>query len=166
MHEANTDSRVRKSTMANTQALKTLITLETKECDQAAQQLTIAKKKLHEAELSLKMLSDYHIEYQRSFEENSANGVNQQTYHNHMAFIRKLEQAILGQEDTVKMHQQNVAEALKTWQLHEKKKLSYSILVKNEQDKQLLKERKRDQKLMDESASRSIRLKMSKASYQ
>lgn len=158
--------RVRKSTMANTQALKTLITIETKECDQAAQQLAVAKKKLHEAEQSLKMLNDYRVEYQRSFEENSANGVNQQTYHNHMAFIRKLEQAILGQEDTVKLHHDNVAEALKTWQLHEKKKLSYGILVKNEEDKQVQKDRKRDQKLMDESASRSLRLKMSKASYQ
>lgn len=152
--------------MANTNALTTLISLETKECEHAAQILSSAKTKLHEAEQSLKMLKEYRSEYQHHFEDNSSQGVNQQTYHNYQAFIRKLDQAIAAQEDMVKMHQGNVNDALRDWQLHEKKKLSYGVLIKNHDHKQDLLERKREQKLMDESASRNARINMSKTSYQ
>lgn len=149
--------------MTNTTTLKTLITLETKECDMAAQKLAAANKSVKESELSLQMLMDYRRDYMDQFSATAKAGVSSESYSNFQRFIKKLEQAISGQEDTLNNHKRVAAQALAVWQTHERKKLSYGLLLSNDEQKKNKLELKREQKMMDETASRSIRAQMSKA---
>jgi len=146
-----------------TNTLKTLVSLETKECDSAAQKLANANNQVKESEISLKMLVDYHHEYLKSFAENSKTGTDREKINNFHRFIKKLEQAISGQEATLNEHRDQALQALKEWQLHERKKLSYGVILKNDQQKAAKIALRKEQQIMDESASRTSRAQLLKA---
>ena len=76
------------------------------------------------------------------------------SYRNFQLFIEKIDNAIAGQEDVVRSSQQRVAEARAAWQACERKRMSYDTLATRARDKEMQKQNKRDQKSMDEHASR------------
>ncbi len=75
-------------------------------------------------------------------------------YRNFVAFIDKLEIAINGQRDAVKLAQNRSANDKTIWQAAERKRLSYRTLSERAAVDALHRENKQDQKQMDEHAAR------------
>ncbi|MFM2087584.1 MAG: hypothetical protein RLZZ237_2453 [Pseudomonadota bacterium] len=140
--------------MASPSQLATLIDLAQRETDDCAKRLGAALKALDDCKEKLEMLSGYRDDYAQRFEASMANGITPMAYRNFQAFMQKLDNAILGQQQVVN-HAQARSETEKVrWQDAERKRMSYTTLDKRAQEQALKLENKRDQKAMDEHAAR------------
>ncbi|WP_431479006.1 flagellar export protein FliJ [Massilia eburnea] len=140
--------------MASTQQLETLIDLAQRETDDAAKRLGAALKAVSEAEEKLNMLIGYRDEYGRRFDASQQQGITPMAYRNFQAFMEKLDTAILGQQEVLRHNKARGDKEKQVWQDAERKRMSYSTLRDRAEAQELKKEAKRDQKAMDEHASR------------
>lgn len=140
--------------MATPSALETLIDLATKETDEATKRLGRAVRVSEEAQQKLVILQQYRDDYAARFQDTLTTGLTALNYRNFQLFIEKIDTAISGQEDVIRITQQKVAEARLAWQACERKRMSYDTLATRAKEAELRKENKRDQKSMDEHASR------------
>lgn len=140
--------------MASTQQLETLIDLARRETDDAAKRLGAALKAVADAEEKLNMLVGYRDEYGRRFDESQQQGITPMAYRNFQAFMEKLDTAIKGQQEVVQHSKARGDREKQLWQDAERKRMSYSTLRDRAEAQELKKEAKRDQKAMDEHASR------------
>ncbi len=140
--------------MANSSALATLIELAQRDSDDAAKRLGVALKAVEDAEQKLQMLLGYRDDYARKLDGAQVAGITPMAYHNFVAFMGKLDNAINGQREVLK-HAQHKSGLEKTaWQASERKRLSYKTLNDRAAAEALRLENKRDQKQMDEHAAR------------
>lgn len=140
--------------MASRSQLETLIDLAQRETDDAAKRLGASLKAVEDCQQKLQMLNGYRDDYARRFEETMAGGISPGAYRNFQAFMGKLDNAIMGQQEVVR-HAQRRSEQEKTaWQGSERKRMSYTTLETRAQEEALKLENKRDQKAMDEHAAR------------
>jgi flagellar FliJ protein len=140
--------------MASTQQLETLIDLARRETDDAAKRLGAALKAAADAEEKLNMLVGYRDEYGRRFDASQQQGITPMAYRNFQAFMEKLDTAIKGQQEVVRHSKARGDQEKQLWQDAERKRMSYSTLRDRAAAQELKKEAKRDQKAMDEHASR------------
>jgi flagellar FliJ protein len=140
--------------MASTQQLETLIDLARRETDDAAKRLGAALKAAADAEEKLNMLIGYRDEYGRRFDASQQQGITPMAYRNFQAFMEKLDTAIKGQQEVVRHSKARGDKEKQAWQDAERKRMSYSTLRDRAEAQELKKEAKRDQKAMDEHASR------------
>ena len=140
--------------MAKQSALTTLIELAERDADDAAKRLGEANKAVEEAEQKLEMLLGYRDEYARKLEASQVAGITPQAYHNFIAFIGKLDNAVNGQREVLKHAEYRSSQEKAAWQAVERKRLSYRTLSERAAAQALHVENKRDQKLMDEHAAR------------
>jgi flagellar FliJ protein len=143
--------------MANTSALETLIELAQRDSDAAAKRLGAALKAVEEAEQKLQMLLGSRQDYADRLDQAQMAGITPFAYANFVAFVGKLDNAINGQREVLK-HAQYKSELEKTsWQESERKRLSYRTLTERAAAEALKIENKRDQKMMDDHAARTVR---------
>ena len=143
--------------MANPSALETLIELAQRASDDAAKRLGAALKGVEEAEQKLKMLLGYRDDYAQRLDQAQMAGITPFAYANFVAFVGKLDNAINGQQEVVK-HAKYKSELEKTaWQESERKRLSYRTLNDRAAAEAMKIENKRDQKMMDDHAARTVR---------
>jgi flagellar FliJ protein len=140
--------------MAQASALDTLIDLAQRASDAAAKRLGAALKAVEEAEQKHEMLLGYRDEYARKLDAAQLAGITPFAYHNFVAFIGKLDNAINGQREVVKHAKYKADTEKATWQESERKRLSYRTLNERAAAEALRTENKRDQKLMDDHAAR------------
>jgi flagellar FliJ protein len=140
--------------MASTQQLETLIDLAQRETDDCAKRLGAALKAVNEAEEKLNMLIGYRDEYGRRFDASQQAGITPMAYRNFQAFMEKLDSAIQGQQEVLRHAQSRGEMDKKQWQDAERKRMSFSTLRERAEAQALKVEAKRDQKAMDEHASR------------
>jgi flagellar protein FliJ len=145
--------------MAHPSALETLIDLSQREADECARKLGAALQALDEAEQKLDMLHGYRDDYARKLDAAQMDGITPFAYHNFVAFVGKLDNAILGQREILKHAQYRAKAARAAWQESERKRLSYRTLNERAAAAALKLENKRDQKAMDEHAARSAHYK-------
>jgi len=143
--------------MANPSALDTLIELAQRDSDDAAKRLGAALKSVEEAEQKLQMLLGYRQDYADRLDQAQMNGITPFAYANFVAFVGKLDNAINGQQEVLK-HAKYKSELEKAaWQESERKRLSYRTLNDRAAAEALKIENKRDQKMMDDHAARTVR---------
>jgi flagellar FliJ protein len=143
--------------MANPSALETLIELAQRDSDAAAKRLGAALKAVEEAQQKLQMLLGYRDDYANRLDQAQMNGITPFAYANFVAFVGKLDNAINGQQEVLK-HAKYKSELEKTtWQESERKRLSYRTLNERAAAEALRIENKRDQKMMDDHAARTVR---------
>ena len=143
--------------MANTSALETLIDLAQRESDACAKRLGAALKAVEEGEQKLEMLNGYRDDYARQLDAAQMAGITPFAYHNFVAFLGKLENAINGQRDVIKHARYKADMEKKAWQESERKRLSYRTLTERAALEAMKIENKRDQKMMDDHAARTAR---------
>ncbi len=80
-------------------------------------------------------------------------------YRNFQVFLEKLDNAIAGQQVILTDAQKRINEKRTAWQATERKRLSYDTLASRAHKAEQHKENKRDQKLTDEHAARSMQFK-------
>ena len=140
--------------MAKQSALDTLIELAQRDTDDAAKRLGVSLKAVDEAEQKLTMLLGFRDDYGIKLEAAQIAGITPMAYRNFVAFIDKLEIAINGQREVIKIAQNRSANEKTIWQAAERKRLSYRTLSERAAVEALRLENKLDQKQMDEHAAR------------
>ena len=143
--------------MANTSALETLIELAQRESDDAAKRLGAALKAVEEAEQKLQMLHGYRDDYANRLDQQQMAGITPFAYRNFVAFVGKLDNAINGQAEVVKHAKYKSDQEKKAWQESERKRLSYRTLNERALAEAQKIADKRDQKMMDDHAARTVR---------
>jgi flagellar FliJ protein len=145
--------------MANPSALETLIELAQRESDERARRLGAALKAVEEAQQKLDMLLGYRDDYANKLDAAQMAGITPFAYHNFVAFVGKLDNAILGQREVLRHAEHRASTTRTAWQESERKRLSYRTLNERAAAQELAAENKRDQKAMDEHAARSAHYK-------
>jgi flagellar FliJ protein len=145
--------------MANLSALETLIELATAESDEAAKRLGQAIKAAEDTEQKLALLLQYRDDYSGRFQTGMSAGITAVGYRNFQVFLEKLDTAIAGQQQIVLDAKKRTDDERSAWQASERKRMSYDTLATRAQKKELSKENKLDQKLMDEHATRQASYK-------
>ncbi|NEX62694.1 flagellar export protein FliJ [Noviherbaspirillum galbum] len=140
--------------MAIPSALDTLIELATNQSDEAARRLGRAVKATEDAEQKLQMLLQYREDYYSRFQAGMANGLSMTGYRNFQLFLDKLDAAIGGQQKIVEDARRRKDNERHAWQVSERKRMSFETLSTRAAKEQQRKENKREQKLMDEYATR------------
>ncbi|MFL6633670.1 MAG: flagellar export protein FliJ [Massilia sp.] len=143
--------------MANASALDTLIDLAQRESDACAKRLGAALKAVDDGEQKLQMLLGYRDDYANRLDAAQMAGITPFAYQNFVAFLGKLEQAIDGQREVLKHARVKADTEKKGWQESERKRLSYRTLNERAAAEALAIENKRDQKMMDDHAARTVR---------
>ena len=143
--------------MANPSALETLIELAQRDSDDAAKRLGAALKAVDEAQQKLQMLLGYRDDYANLLDQAQMNGITPFAYANFVAFVGKLDNAINGQQEVLKHAKYKSDLEKTTWQESERKRLSYRTLNDRAAAEALKLENKRDQKMMDDHAARTVR---------
>jgi flagellar FliJ protein len=138
-------------------SLQTLVGLATKEVSHAAEKLSEANRMFQDSQNKLAMLVGYRMDYTGQLSTTAKTGVSIEEYHNFQNFLKRLDEAILGQQEIVESNRQKVDIQRKCWQECERRKLSYGVLVTNSQKKAHSLELKKDQKMMDEHAMRMFK---------
>jgi len=142
-----------------TNALDTLIELATKQTDEAAKRLGKAIKACQDTEQKLALLLQYRDEYESRFRAGLTGGITMSGYRNFQVFLEKLDTAIAGQQKIVQDAQLRIDAERGAWQNSERKRMSFDTLATRAQQAEQTKENKRDQKLMDEFATRQANYK-------
>jgi flagellar FliJ protein len=145
--------------MANLSALETLIGLAQRESDDRARKLGAALKAVEEGEQKLQLLLGYRDDYGRKLDAAQQAGITPFAYHNFVAFLDKLENAVKGQREVIKHARYKADTEKAAWQESERKRLSYRTLTERAAAQALALENKRDQKMMDDHAARTARAK-------
>jgi flagellar FliJ protein len=143
--------------MAHASALETLIDLAQRESDACAKRLGAALKAVDDGEQKLQMLMGYRDDYADRLDAAQMAGITPFAYQNFVAFLGKLEQAIDGQREVLKHARVKADMEKKIWQESERKRLSYRTLNERAAAEALAIENKRDQKMMDDHAARTVR---------
>lgn len=141
--------------MTKTSALDTLIELALTATDEAAKKLGLAIRASDDASQKLTLLTQYRDEYAARFQSGTSKGLSASDYRNFRGFIDKLDSAIASQTDVVRQAQHRVGQERAAWQESERKRLSYDALATRAQQKELLRQTRREQKETDEFAARS-----------
>ena len=128
--------------------------LAQRDTDDAAKRLGMALKAVEEAEQKLTMLLGFRDDYGIKLEAAQIAGMTPMAYRNFVAFIDKLDIAISGQREVVKIAQNRSVNDKTIWQAAERKRLSYRTLSERAAVEALRLENKLDQKQMDEHAAR------------
>lgn len=145
--------------MATNSALDTLIELATSQTDEAAKRLGSAVRACADTEQKLALLLQYRDDYEARFRAGMAAGISASNYRNFQQFLEKLDTAIAGQQQIVDAAKQRIVDERTAWQSCERKRMSYDTLATRAEQAQQRKENKRDQKLMDEFATRQANYK-------
>jgi flagellar FliJ protein len=145
--------------MATQSALETLIELASLATDEAAKRLGNAIKATDKAEKKLVLLQQYRADYLARFQVKMGQGLTPMHYRNFQAFIEKLDEAIVGQQQLVIDAESGVTREKGAWQASERKRLSYDTLANRASKKESQRENKREQKLSDEHATRQEQFK-------
>lgn len=140
--------------MAKSSALEILIDLASTQSDEAAKRLGAAVRVCQDNEQKLAMLMQYRDDYEARFRAGMANGISMAGYRNFQQFLEKLDAAIAGQQKAVDNARLRMDNERGEWQASERKRLSYGTLATRAQVVEQRKENKRDQKMMDEYATR------------
>ena len=140
--------------MASRSALDTLNDLAQRASDAAAKRLGVSLRAVEEAEQKLQMLHGFRNDYAIRFEAAQVAGITPSAYRNFVAFIDKLDNAVRGQQEVIRHAQAKSASDKAAWQACERTRLSYRTLSDRAAEEALRIENKRDQKMMDEHATR------------
>lgn len=145
--------------MTTQSALETLIDLATSQTDEAAKRLGRAIRACEDTEQKLTLLLQYRDEYESRFRAGMTTGISASGYRNFQLFLEKLDTAIAGQQRIVLDAKRNMATERGAWQSSERKRMSFDTLATRAQQVEQKTLDKREQKLMDEFATRQANYK-------
>ena len=140
--------------------LKTLLDLANNDLESAIESMAKVKKALDEEKEKGNMLHGYRQDYVDNLTKQLKKGLGKETHNNYQNFLKKLEQAISGQAEVIVSTEYQFTKARKVWQEAQRKKLSYEVLLKRKSKKEHHIALKLDQKMMDEYAMRTARLRV------
>lgn len=139
------------------QYLQTLKTISSSKVELESEKMTTINKSMVEAMSSLETLEQYRNDYLKRLTHDLEAGLSSKNYINYQTFLQKLEDAIVGQKHQVQKLTEDLKQQRILWQASQRKKLSYDVIADHSEQQYNQIEARKDQKLMDEFAMRSIR---------
>jgi flagellar FliJ protein len=143
--------------MASSTVINTLLEIACNELEAATENVVKSNKVLAAEEEKGNMLRGYRQDYVDNLDRLLKKGLGKEAHNNYQNFIKKLDQAIDGQEEIIVSAQYQVRKEREIWQEAQRKKLSYEVLIKRKSKKEHHLALKTDQKMMDEYAIRTKR---------
>ena len=102
----------------------------------------------------LKLLEGYRAEYLEKFREAQANGLTPQGWQNYVSFIARLDEAVAQQMQIVDTAAKKTAAGQQSWIDENRQMKALDTLAQRHQEKEMHKENKAEQKMLDEFAAR------------
>lgn len=144
----------------STHTLALLNRLAGEEVEAAMQVLAQAMQQLEHARQQQALLGQYQQEYQQQWQQLAQKGIKSDLYRNFQGFFSQLESAVQGQNAQIEQFQAMVLQKQQVLQEKRRKQKSYEVLITRAETLQIKAESKRDQKMMDEFASRAKRTRL------
>jgi len=138
--------------------LQTVLDLAQNEADASAARLGQATARLVEADRKLKLLLDYHDEYQAKFRASVAGGLDSAGWSNFHAFMDKLESAIEAARAQAATVREAAVRTQTEWHACQRKLKAFGVLAERHQRGLDAVEAKREQRAADEHTT-SVRLR-------
>ncbi|OSN01714.1 flagellar export protein FliJ [Lonsdalea populi] len=129
--------------------------LAQQEVDDAATLLGQIRQSHVQAQRQLDMLLRYEDDYRVQLQQTMSSGINSSNWYNYQQFIKTLELAIEQHRKQLAVWAQRLDQAMKTWQAKRQRLNAFETLKERAAQELLVRENRRDQKLMDEFAQRS-----------
>jgi len=124
--------------------------------DASARGLARSTTRAQEARQKLQLLLDYRLDYRTRFDAASQAGMRGEWLRNYQVFLGNLEQAIALQTEAVRARDNEVAEAQIRVDADQRRAESYRILDERKSAASLVDERRREQRMQDEMATRPV----------
>lgn len=140
--------------MKKSQRIKTLVDLKAEQEKNAMKDLGIAQKKSLDIQAQVESLKKYRQEYQNKFNQLGSGGINISQLMEFKSFIDKLDQAIAGQERSLRLSQENLLVKRKAWESIHHKTNSLQKVMDSATAAEMKHENKREQLELDERATR------------
>jgi flagellar FliJ protein len=147
-------------TKQSTQTLTLLSQLAGDEVEAAMQALAQAMKQLEQGQQQKTLLGQYQQEYEQQWQHVVQKGLKADLYRNFQGFFSQLETAVQSQNAQIEQLLAVVQQRRQVLQEKQRKQKSYDVLITRAKTLHEKLERKRDQKMMDEFASRAKRTSM------
>lgn len=142
--------------MAIASPMDTLREMAEEALQEATTQLGKMRQACQQAEEQLNQLVNYELEYrQRLQTDMTSDGMAATNWMNYQQFMTSLDKTLEHHRQHVNQCQHHVSLALKNWQEKKQRLNAFEALRDRAMATQLLRESKRDQKLMDEYAQRA-----------
>lgn len=120
--------------------------------------LRLLRKKEADALAQLDALRSYRTEYQRQYGVKGGGGLPIHLLRDYHGFLGKMEEAVMHQELAVEQTRVNLKRGQTQWEEQRRKVKAYQAMADRHAARERLKEDRRDQRNMDEFASRAHRL--------
>lgn len=140
--------------MKKSQRIKTLVDLKAEQEKNAMKDLGIAQKKSLDIQTQVESLKKYRQEYQNKFNQLGSGGINISQLMEFKSFIDKLDQAIAGQERSLRQSQEYLLVKRKAWESIHHKTNSLQKVMDSAMAAEMKHENKREQLELDERATR------------
>ncbi|MTD37441.1 flagella biosynthesis chaperone FliJ [Erwinia sp. CPCC 100877] len=142
--------------MATASPMDTLREMAEEALQEATTQLGKVRQACQQAEEQLNQLINYELEYRQRLQTNmTSDGMASTNWMNYQQFMTSLDKTLEHHRQHVNQCQHHVSLALKNWQEKKQRLNAFEALRDRTMASRLLRENKRDQKLMDEYAQRA-----------
>lgn len=138
-----------------TSSLDVLIKLAEERLDKASRTLGHCRADQQRCEAQLNQIENYLAQYRRGLNQLGIEGAPAQRFAQQQAFIESLDTTRKQQMQQLDMACQRVDRALVHWQEIKRETNAYDVLQKRRQQEALAREKRLDQRMMDEYASRA-----------
>ncbi len=139
--------------MSENESLQKLLEFARKQNDDSARKLGRLNVQYREAGQKLDLLLNYRQSYQLQLQNASRNGMDHAEWRNFIIFINKLDAAIAEQRHAVQHAENNHRTGRDEYQACQRKLNAYDTVSQRYQKITVLKQKKLEQKIMDEFAS-------------
>lgn len=140
--------------MAKPFSLQLLLELTQDKTDEATRKLGQLIAEETGSRERLKLLEGYRAEYLEKFREAQTNGLSPQGWQNYVSFIGRLDEAVAQQLQIVESAAKKTADGQQSWIEENRQMKALDTLAQRHQQKEIAKENKAEQKMLDEFSSR------------
>ncbi|MBW8190802.1 flagellar export protein FliJ [Neiella marina] len=142
--------------MANIKQLEMIVKLRQDVENKAAKLMEQAQQAFAQQEQQLQTLQTYRKDYMTKLNNSGESGVSGQLFMQYQQFVMRLGDALGRAEQSMNVARQVYEQRRQGWLQARGEKNAIEMLIEREQQKQLLIQNQREQKQMDEFASRSF----------
>jgi flagellar protein FliJ len=140
--------------MKKSQRIKTLVELKAVQEKNALKGLGISQRKLTNLETQVESLRNYRREYQESFNQLGSGGITIAQVLEFKSFIEKLDQAIAGQEQAVRLCKEELMLKRQVWESLHYKTTNLQKILDTTVAVEIKQQNSKEQRELDERASR------------
>ena len=136
--------------------LLTVLKVEQNKEEQASRALQLAQSNVQQQQQKLNSLDQYRLNYLREMQDNARQGLGAKDYTQHLAFIGKLDLAIVQQTKILAQARGVEQQRKQQWLAQRQRRMSVEFLLDKKRQEIAKKEAKAEQAMLDEFATQKF----------